>query len=243
MGMWSNGNIGPNCQTSGSPGSRTVNYSVGAYDINDQIADFSSRGTGQDGEIKPNISAPGVNVRSSVPGNGYEAFNGTSMAAPHTAGAVALLWSTQPELIGDIGATRGLLDDTARDTADDQCGGNADDNNVYGEGRLDALALAEAAPAGAEYSLIGKVRARGTGDPLIGASVTVEKQGMAFEATTNDKGRYRIAAVPAGVYQVTAASPPCDPRSKTVVVNGIWPPGKVAIKADERKNPRLANCG
>jgi hypothetical protein len=56
--------------TSGSPGSRIINYSVGAYDINNVIAPFSSRGAGQDGEIKPNIAAPGVAVRSSVPGNG-----------------------------------------------------------------------------------------------------------------------------------------------------------------------------
>ena len=65
--QWSNGNSGPDCQTSGSPGSRIINYSAGAYDINNAIAGFSSRGAGQDGEIKPNISAPGVNVRSSFP--------------------------------------------------------------------------------------------------------------------------------------------------------------------------------
>ena len=68
------------------------------------------------------------------------------MAAPHLAGAIALLWSAAPSLIGDIDATRALLDGTAIDKADRQCGGTADDNNVYGEGRLDALALLNAAP-------------------------------------------------------------------------------------------------
>ncbi|WP_141784535.1 cell wall-binding repeat-containing protein [Ornithinicoccus hortensis] len=144
FGVWSNGNNGPECNTSGSPGSRTINYSVGAYDVNNTIGDFSSRGPGQDGEIKPNISAPGVNVRSSVPGDGYANFNGTSMAAPHVSGAIALLWSSNPDLVGDIEATTELLNTTAIDTADDQCGGTAEDNPVYGEGRLDALALVEA---------------------------------------------------------------------------------------------------
>ena len=74
FGTWSNGNNGPGCATSGSPGSRTINYSVGAYDVNNAIAGFSSRGAGQDGELKPNISAPGVNVRSSLPGSTYGAL-------------------------------------------------------------------------------------------------------------------------------------------------------------------------
>jgi subtilisin family serine protease len=146
FGVFSNGNLGPDCETSGSPGSRTVNYSVGAYDSSNSIADFSSRGPGQDGEIKPNISAPGVDVRSAVPGGGYASMQGTSMAAPHVSGAVALLWSYNPALVGDVDGTRSLLDGTAIDTEDAQCGGNADDNNVYGEGRLDALALLNAAP-------------------------------------------------------------------------------------------------
>src|SRR5690625_2912490 len=51
MGIWSNGNLGAACRTSGSPGSRIVNYSVGAYDVDGTIAGFSSRGAGQDGEI------------------------------------------------------------------------------------------------------------------------------------------------------------------------------------------------
>jgi subtilisin family serine protease len=143
-GIWpafSNGNSGPSCQSSGSPGDFINTYSAGAFDINNAIASFSSRGPSLfGGEIKPNIAAPGVNVRSSVPNNAYDSFDGTSMASPHVAGTVALIWSEVPSLKGDITTTRQILDDSAVDTAAANCGGTTDDNNVWGEGKLDAFA-------------------------------------------------------------------------------------------------------
>ncbi len=143
---FSNGNSGSACNTSGSPGDYPESYSAGAFDINNNIASFSSRGASAfGGEIKPNIAAPGSNVRSSVPGNGYAAFNGTSMASPHVAGTVALIWSAVPATLGNIAATRSFLDQTAIDTSASQCGGTAADNNVWGEGRLDAFAAVSAA--------------------------------------------------------------------------------------------------
>ncbi len=206
FGTWSNGNNGPACNTSGSPGSRTLNYSVGAYDVNNTIASFSSRGTGQDGEIKPNISAPGVNVRSSVPGNAYASYNGTSMAAPHLGGAIALLWSAAPSLIGDVDGTRALLDGSAVDTAAGQCGGTTDDNNVFGEGRLDALALVEAAPTEDAGTLSGTVTDAGTGDPLADAEITVTGADEFTRSTsTDDDGSYSMTLL-AGDYTVTAAA-------------------------------------
>ena len=144
FGQWSNGNSGPGCHTSGAPGSRLATYSSGAYDISNNIASFSARGPGQSSGIKPNISAPGVNVRSSWPGSSYNAISGTSMASPHVAGAIALLWSGVPSFERDIDATRALLDDTAINVSALTCGGTADDNNVFGEGRLDAKALVDA---------------------------------------------------------------------------------------------------
>src|SRR5690606_12179041 len=126
-------------------GSRALSYSVGAYTPSGAIAPWSSRGPGQSGTVKPDIAAPGGTVRSAVPGGGYEQWSGTAMAAPHVAGAVARLWEAVPELVGDVARTRALLDESAVDVRDTSCGGTTDDNNVWGEGRLDVLAAWELA--------------------------------------------------------------------------------------------------
>jgi subtilisin family serine protease len=143
--VFSPGSSGPGCASVGSPGDYPLSYAAGAFDENDHIASFSSRGPSAfGGDIKPNIAAPGVDIRSSVPG-GYAVYSGTSMSIPHVAGTVALMWSANPSLIGRVGTTRTLLDDSAVDVSDLSCGGTADDNNVWGEGRLDAFAAVEAA--------------------------------------------------------------------------------------------------
>ncbi|MFF5180232.1 S8 family serine peptidase [Micromonospora sp. NPDC000316] len=204
FGVWSNGNSGSACQTSGSPGSLVSNYSTGAYDVNNNIAGFSSRGAGQNGEIKPNISAPGVNVRSSIPGSSYASISGTSMAAPHLAGAIALLYSAAPSLVGDVDATRALLNGAAIDKADSQCGGTEADNNVYGEGRLDALALLDAAPTGDVGTLAGTVTDAATGSPIAGATLTLTGP-TAREVTTGADGTYSTQ-LPTGTYQVAVSA-------------------------------------
>ncbi|MFF0176920.1 S8 family serine peptidase [Micromonospora profundi] len=204
FGVWSNGNSGPACQTSGSPGSLASNYSTGAYDVNNNVAGFSARGAGQNGEIKPNISAPGVNIRSSIPGSTYGSISGTSMAAPHLAGAIALLYSAAPSLVGDVNATRTLLNGAAIDKADSQCGGTAADNNVYGEGRLDALALLDAAPTGDVGTLAGTVTDAATGTPIAGATLTLTGP-AAREVTTGADGTYSTQ-LPTGDYQVVVSA-------------------------------------
>jgi len=140
--MFSAGNSGPACNTANSPGDNIPAYAVGAYDINNAIASFSSRGPSgvSSSEIKPNIAAPGVAVRSAINGGGYANFSGTSMASPHASGVLALIWSAAPSLRGNINATKTLLDNTARDVNATGCGGTTDDNNIFGEGRIDAFA-------------------------------------------------------------------------------------------------------
>lgn len=91
-------------------------YSVGAVDQAGQLADFSSLGPViVDGSlrVKPDIVAPGVDILSSYPGNTYEYASGTSMAGPHTVGVVALMWSANPKLIGNIDLTTKILNETA----------------------------------------------------------------------------------------------------------------------------------
>jgi subtilisin family serine protease len=114
----STGNDGPNCETVAVPLALYDSvFSVGAIDQFGNLADFSSRGpvtTDGSNRIKPDIVAPGVDVFSSLPENSYGSNSGTSMAGPHIVGVVALIWSAQPGLIGDIETTEQLIIDTAQ---------------------------------------------------------------------------------------------------------------------------------
>jgi subtilisin family serine protease len=150
--VFSAGNDGPSCGTAGDPGDMVNILSVGAVDLNDSNApgteaDFSSRGPAKiTGLVKPGVSAPGANIRSSVPGNNYEGpdWAGTSMAAPHVAGEAALIWSAQPELRGDVQLTNWIIEQSAVPLVVDQgyyCGSDGATtvpNNQYGWGRIDA---------------------------------------------------------------------------------------------------------
>ncbi len=118
------------------PGLYQAVITAGAVDAGDTIASFSSRGpvtADGSGRMKPDVCAPGVNVRSSYNDGGYTSLQGTSMASPHVAGTVALILSAHPALKGQVDRIETLLERTAVPLSPTP-------DNTYGWGRINALA-------------------------------------------------------------------------------------------------------
>ncbi len=173
MMVVSAGNEGPGCRTVAEPPARYDNvFTVGAVSRSSHIVGFSSRGP-VSGLLKPDIVAPGADIRSSISGGGYGLASGTSMAGPHVAGLVALLWSANPELIGQVDRTEEIIRRSADplevvvacspEQAQPEegliaalgslavsnpcgCGGvTGHPNNIYGWGEINSLAAVELA--------------------------------------------------------------------------------------------------
>lgn len=186
------GNSGPGASTTGSPGNVPSAYGVGATNLNDVIASFSSRGPVTWNYppyvgtwIKPDISAPGVDIFSSVPGGSWEysGWSGTSMAAPHLSGTVALMLQANPSLTVDM--AKQILAETAIDL------GTAGMDNDYGWGRVNAFAAVSAALAGVG-TLNGTVYSS-VGGTLEGVQVRVVDTGQ--KVKTNASGAYTMKVV------------------------------------------------
>jgi len=148
------GNGGSACSTVNDPPAiYGASFSTAAINSSMALAGFSSRGpVTVDGSnrLKPDIAAPGVNVRSSIntSDTSYQGagWQGTSMAGPHVVGVVALLWSAIPSMERDVAGTKQLIENTANPNVSagtQVCGGTgaADiPNNLFGYGLVDALA-------------------------------------------------------------------------------------------------------
>ncbi|HEU0209641.1 MAG TPA: S8 family serine peptidase [Candidatus Udaeobacter sp.] len=145
------GGGGPACETvSDAPAFYNAAFSAGAYDINNVLAGFSSRGPSTfDLGLKPNLTAPGVNIRSSsnTSDTSFAVTSGTSPASAHVSGVVALLWSARPDLVRNIASTKDLLQRSANPAVTvnppQTCAGISSTripNYSFGYGRVDALA-------------------------------------------------------------------------------------------------------
>ena len=190
------GNEGPSPGSVVSPASLPEAIAVGASDPYDEVAPFSSRGPSPWGEIRPHVVAPGVNIRSSLPGGTFASWSGTSMATPHVAGLIALMRSVSPTI--SITQTLFLITSTAVPLS------TTIPNNDSGWGRIDAFAaVATLLNAG---SIQGTVRST-EGVPIPGALVSAtSKDGVGRGKTATDpSGRYSLP-LPPGLYNVTASA-------------------------------------
>jgi len=186
-------------------------YTVGATDSSDAIASLSSRGpvtVDGSGRRKPDISAPGIGVRSSLPGTTYGSKSGTSMAAPHVAAAAALLWSARPDLRGQLDLTEALLNQTALPRYSAQCGGDTATtlpNNVYGSGRLDIAQTLQVAFETTGF-LTGVLHDE-VGQPVAHHEVqAISPTGFTWRAATEEDGSYQMRIL-SGTYTVTTSLP------------------------------------
>lgn len=181
-----------------APASYPASVAVGAVDAGSAIWYRSKGGPSFFGGLKPDLVAPGVGVPVTARSGGSSYGLGTSIAAPHVAGAAALMLSANPELgVGDV--IRGLQG-SALDL------GTPGPDEVYGYGELDAFEAARWALG------VGRIAGRVLdehGRPLPAASVTiapgVDARPAQVELQTGADGSY-AAAVPAGSWLVRASA-------------------------------------
>lgn len=210
---FSGGNFGPLCQTLSSPGdyggvltSGSVGYSGTSFP--GVLSTFSSRGPSVlTPETKPVVMAPGEEILSSMPGDQYKKMSGTSMASPHVAGLVALLWSAAPGLRHHIPETIQAITSKAvplAGQAGSSCGGNTTTgpNNDWGSGTIDALATILPYLQG---TLKGKVTDARDAAPLAGVTITAAVSGPANpdDARLAEAGSMTTTSGPDGSYSLT----------------------------------------
>jgi serine protease AprX len=238
-------NYGSGCSTIAEPPAPyAAAYTVGALNTGtDTVASFSSRGpVTVDGSSrrKPDIAAPGTGIRSSIPGGGYSsAFSGTSMATPHVAGAVALLWSARPALKNQITPTEQVLNDSAVHISSTECDSSGWPNNTYGYGRLD---LREAVGIG---TLSGVISDAVTSAPIIGASVQATLNAtQTFSTTSTATGLYSLGVI-SGVYTVTASASGFQPATigGVQVVSGLTTTQDITLSSFKLYLPLLLANG
>ena len=236
------GNAGPACSTVvDAPAIYSDSFSTGSITSTNAVSSFSSRGPStyyNPALLKPNIVAPGSSVRSATRSSdsAFMTLSGTSMAGPHVAGVIALLWSARPHLSRDIAATKTLLQNTANPnvtlTTPQTCGGISSTqipNNSFGYGRVDALAAVNGAPTPTPTAtptatppavISGRITYENALVPTVPIpSVTITANGSPqVMGISNQTGNYELTGLGAGPYTVTPARPP----QPTSLANGIF---------------------
>jgi serine protease AprX len=194
------GNAGPSCSTVVDPPAiYDASYTIGALNTGtDTIASFSSRGPVlSDGSmrLKPDLCAPGTSTRSAynTSDSAYVLLSGTSMATPHVAGGVALLWSAHPELRNNDTASEDVLNSTAVHILSNTCDGGSPTtpNNTFGNGRIDILAAVDT--GGGDITLMARARTQAgkttvslRWDPADGGNINVLRDGAVVQTTADD---------------------------------------------------------
>ncbi len=225
--VFSNGNAS-NCSYPSPPGLNTVGNparygnvtGVGSTGRDDgQYADHSNWGptdnpdtvnpTAGWEDLKPQVLAPGVDIRSSLNGSDtdYAKWSGTSMSAPHVAGLIALMWSAAPCLTGDYAATETIIENTATPIPYDDGSGNGErtPNYATGWGEINAReAVLTVAGYCGDSVIAGQVTDAATLAPLANVAVTIVSAAAPRKAFTDASGNY-FMQVPAGAYTLQAA--------------------------------------
>jgi len=209
------GNAGPG--TTSNPGNIWGTFGIGATDINDNVASWSSGKVVTwpsppptwpffdiypSTYIKPDLSAPGVAIRSSVPGGGYEDWSGTSMATPHVAGTVALMLQAAMWFNYDVPDIPEKIYLALNSTAIDF--GDPGQDIRYGWGRIDAYeavrkAMEYAKKSGVEGFVLDEI----TSEPVPWATVTVVEIDQTFKV--NATGGFKIPLDPGNYTLVFSA--------------------------------------
>jgi len=207
--------------TSGSPGNVYEAFGIGAMDAYDAVPWWSSGevvyktdwvnppAEWPSSYIKPDFSAPGVSVYSSVPW-GYEYWSGTSMAAPHVAGTIALMLDANPTLTVDD------IYDTLKSTSDDL--GSPSQDTRYGWGVIDAFD----AVVTVQYNsgIKGYVIDASTSNGIAGAKVVVQETGQI--RYTSENGYYRIFLSPDNYTLTVSAFGYYDNTVVASVIENQW---------------------
>ncbi len=208
--VFSNGNSGPGSGTVGSPASYPTTIGVGSTNSSDAVSSYSSRGPAPNispindpqywyystwNFLKPDVSAPGENVRSSLNTGGYGSMSGTSMASPHVTGGTAVLLQKNSSL------TVQDLYDLFRNYCDQPSGGGPYPNNNYGWGRINLWRSLQAVPTSnrpnvvlSRTNIVNDNNGNGKLDPGENAGIVTYVKNTGGVVATNVQGRLRTTS-------------------------------------------------